>query len=112
MAANVEELRASMNKYLMVFAALLVLTGVTVGVSYIPWLAEKHVLAIMVALLVAGIKGSLVACYFMHLLDERGMIFWILAFCVLFFITLLLIPVVTSSEVVAGQANRLYGVGR
>ncbi len=112
MAANAEAHQAELKKYLMVFGALLVLTAVTVGVSYIPWLAANHVLAIAVALLVAGVKGSLVACYFMHLLDERGMIFWILALCVLFFITLLLLPVVTSSEVVAGHADKLYGVGK
>jgi len=112
MAATAEALRSELKKYIMVFVALLVLTGITVGVSYIPYLTANPVMGIAVALFVAGIKGSLVACYFMHLLDERGMILWILALCVLFFITLLLIPVVTSSEVVAGEADRMFGVGR
>jgi len=109
MAANAEALQAELKKYLMVFGALLVLTAVTVGVAQFDFSVP---VAVAVALLVAGVKGSLVACYFMHLLNERGMIFWILALCVLFFITLLLIPVITSSEVVAGHADKLYGVGK
>lgn len=109
MAANAEELKAHLKTYYMVFGALLVLTAVTVGVAQFDFSVP---IAIAVALLVAGIKGSLVACYFMHLIEEKGMIFWILALCVLFFITLLLIPVVTSSEVIAGPADHLYGVGK
>jgi hypothetical protein len=45
---------------------------------------------------VACVKGSLVACYFMHLISERGMIFWVLTLCAVFFIALLLLPVVTT----------------
>lgn len=109
MAANAEALQAELKKYIMVFVALLVLTAVTVGVAQFD---HSVAMGVTVALFVAGIKGGLVACYFMHLLNERGMIFWILGLCVLFFITLLLIPVITSSEVVAGHADKLYGVGK
>ncbi len=52
--------------YLGVFAALLVLTGVTVGVSYI----DLGGYNVVVALLVAGVKASLVAMFFMHLLYD------------------------------------------
>jgi cytochrome c oxidase subunit 4 len=52
--------------YITVFASLMVLTIVTVAVS------RFHLpvpVAVTVALLVATIKGSLVACYFMHLMS-------------------------------------------
>src|SRR4029453_9657693 len=54
--------------YLIVFLALMALTIVTVAISY--WHLPTH-LAITLALLVATIKGSLVACYFMHLISEK-----------------------------------------
>jgi cytochrome c oxidase subunit 4 len=72
--------------YVTVFAALMVLTVVTVAVSYV------HLplpMAVAVALLVATVKGSLVACYFMHLISEKKMIYLILAFTVFFFASLM-----------------------
>ena len=63
---------ASMTKvYLRVFGALAVLTLVTVGVSYLH-LARPG--AISVALVVAGIKVSLIAAFFMHLKFEKKLI--------------------------------------
>ena len=53
--------------YIMVFATLLVLTMVTVAVSYLH--LEVHQ-AITVALLIASIKASLVALFFMHLVSN------------------------------------------
>ncbi|MBI2565408.1 MAG: cytochrome C oxidase subunit IV family protein [Candidatus Schekmanbacteria bacterium] len=49
--------------YLLVYASLLVLTGLTVGVSY----ANLGQIAIYVALSIAAIKALLVVGYFMHL---------------------------------------------
>ena len=46
-------------------------------------------MAVTVALLVATIKGSLVACYFMHLISEKKLIYAVLALTVVFFIALL-----------------------
>ena len=50
--------------YILVFVSLMVLTVVTVAVSY---LHLPVTAAIAVALVVATVKGSLVAGYFMHL---------------------------------------------
>jgi cytochrome c oxidase subunit 4 len=62
--------------YVKVWAALLVLTGVTVGVSY---LDLKHV-AIFTAMLIACCKSMLVLLYFMHIRFERlTYVFMILA---------------------------------
>ena len=54
--------------YVRVFTALLVLTFVTVGASRFHLAVP---LAIAVALVIAGLKGSLVASFFMHLIAER-----------------------------------------
>ncbi len=81
--------------YITVFVTLMVLTLVTVAVS------RYHLpvpLAVSVALLVATIKGSLVACYFMHLLSEKKLIYAVLALTGAFFIVLLALPVLTHSN--------------
>ena len=81
--------------YITVFVALMVLTIVTVAISrfHLP----VH-LAVTVALLVAIVKGSLVACYFMHLVSEKKLILWVLAVTVVFFFALLALPAVTHSN--------------
>ncbi len=78
-----------------VFGALLVLTVVTVGIYY---LHLGPVAAIALALFVATVKGSLVMCYFMHLLDEKKLIIWVLALTAIFFLFLLLLPIFTESD--------------
>jgi len=85
--------------YMIVFAALLILTVVTVGVSY---LHMSVVAAIALALVIAAIKGSLVACYFMHLISERKLIYAVLLLTVVFFVALLFLPVLTSVDVKIG----------
>ena len=81
--------------YITVFVSLMALTLVTV------WVSTFHLTvpaAIGVALCIAGIKGSLVACYFMHLISERKLIYWVLAFTVINFFGMLLIPILTESD--------------
>ena len=55
-------------------------------------------IAISVALLVATIKGSLVACYFMHLISEKKLIYAVLVLTAVFFVALLALPAVTVSN--------------
>jgi cytochrome c oxidase subunit 4 len=81
--------------YITVFVALMVLTIVTVAVSY---LHLSVPVAVTVALLVATVKGSLVACYFMHLISEKKLIYAVLVLTVVFFAALLALPVVTHSN--------------
>jgi cytochrome c oxidase subunit 4 len=81
--------------YITVFVALMVLTIVTVAISY---LDLSTPIAVTVALLVAIVKGSLVACYFMHLISEKKLIYAVLALTAAFFIALLALPVVTHSN--------------
>jgi len=79
--------------YLLVFAALLVLTVTTVAVTK---LEVSVPLGIAIGLFIATIKGSLVACYFMHLITEKKFIIWIMAMTMFFFFVLMLLPVMTS----------------
>ena len=77
---------------LYVFGSLLVLTGFTVGAYYLH-LPRKT--AITLALLIATAKGSLVAAWFMHLVSERTLIYWVLGLTAVLFLPLLLLPTFT-----------------
>ncbi len=81
--------------YITVFVALMVLTIITVAISY---LHLPIAAAVSVALLVATIKGSLVACYFMHLISEKKLIYAVLLLTVVFFVALLSLPAITHSN--------------
>ena len=81
--------------YITVFVALMALTIVTVAISY---LDLPTAMAITVALLVATVKGALVACYFMHLISEKKLIYAVLVLTALFFVVLLALPTVTHSN--------------
>src|SRR4026209_163554 len=80
--------------YITVFVALMALTIVTVAISY---LHLPLAMAVTAALLVATVKGSLVACYFMHLISEKKLIHAVLLLTVVFFVALLALPVLTVS---------------
>ncbi len=81
--------------YITVFVALMALTIITVAVSY---LDLPPAMAITVALFVATIKGSLVACYFMHLISEKKLIYFVLVITVVKFIALLALPAITHGN--------------
>ena len=81
-----------MSTYIKVFLALMVLTVITVTASYFHFVIP---LAIAVALIVAIVKGSLVASFFMHLIGERKIIYWTLILTVVFFAALMILPVLT-----------------
>ena len=78
--------------YITVFVSLMALTIITVAISY---LHLPLPMAVTVALLVATVKGSLVACYFMHLVSEKKLIYAVLGLTAVFFVVLLALPVVT-----------------
>ena len=81
--------------YITVFVALMALTLITVAVSY---LHLSTPMAITVALLVATVKGTLVACYFMHLISEKRLIYVVLAITAIKFLALLALPAITHSN--------------
>ncbi len=94
-----EEFKKHLSKYYVVFVALLCLTLITVGVSY---LKLNRPLAITVALIIAAVKAGLVASVFMHLIDEKKVIYAVLLLTILFFALVLLLPSFTLFEVVKG----------
>jgi cytochrome c oxidase subunit 4 len=86
--------KSHLRVYVMVFVALAVLTIVTVGISY---LHLPTALAITVAMVVATVKASLVAGYFMHLLSEEKVILWLLVLCAAFLVFLFALPLGTET---------------
>ena len=89
------DLDKHVRAYILVFVSLMALTFITVAISYLH--LPTH-LAIGLALLVATVKGSLVACYFMHLISEKKLIYAVMALTVAFFIVLLALPTLTHSN--------------
>jgi cytochrome c oxidase subunit 4 len=81
--------------YIIVFVSLMALTIVTVAVGYLHLPIGQ---AVAVALLIACIKGSLVASYFMHLISERKLIYAVLVSTVALFAVLLLVPMFTVND--------------
>ncbi len=81
--------------YITVFVALMVLTIITVAISYLDLTVP---IAVTVALFVATVKGALVAGYFMHLISEKKLIYAVLMLTAVFFVALMALPVLTHSD--------------
>ena len=90
-----EDVQAHIRTYMKVGISLLVLTVVTVAVSYLPFGVP---LAVTVALIIAIFKGSLVASFFMHLIEEKKVIFAVLMVTVVFFFVMLFIPLMGNAD--------------
>jgi len=86
---SVEEVKKHIRVYWVIFGCLLFLTGVTVGISYIHL---PFTFAVILALVVASTKASLVALYFMHLISEKKAIYLTLILTAVLFVALILIP--------------------
>lgn len=91
-ASHADDIQEQVRVYILVFAALAVLTVVTVAVGY---LHLPIVPALIIGLLIATVKGALVAGYFMHLISERKVVYIILGFTAVFFLAMLILT--TSS---------------
>ena len=89
------EIDRHVRVYITVFVALMALTVITVAISY---LDLPTPIAIAVALFVATIKGGLVACYFMHLISEKKLIYAVLVITVIKFAVLLALPAFTHGN--------------
>jgi cytochrome c oxidase subunit 4 len=92
-ATDAESIRKQTRTYIGIFVTLMVMTVLTVAVSYFHMSVG---LAILVALIIASFKGSLVAAFFMHLSHERKVIYWVLLLTVIFFIVLMAIPTISQ----------------
>jgi cytochrome c oxidase subunit 4 len=85
--------------YLTVFGALLVLTLVTVAVSYLQ-LPRTETVALGLA--IATAKATLVAMFFMHLKGERPWVTWTLALTAFLFVGLI-------GALLYSEADHLFG---
>ena len=82
---KVHDVHVAVRGYLTVFGTLLVLTLVTVAVSY---LDLPVVPTVIVAVSIASLKASLVAMFFMHLKGERPVVYWSLGLTGVLFVAL------------------------
>jgi caa(3)-type oxidase subunit IV len=97
MHSDQESIRKSIKTYMMVGAALFVFTGITVAVNQIHLAVP---LAITVALIIATMKGSMVASIFMHLSHEKKWIYGALVLTVIGFAILMLVPSLTLGDTI------------
>ena len=95
---HMEDIQHHVKVYINVFIALAILTVVTVAVSF---LDVSFIEAFFIAITVATIKGSLVLSYFMHLLEEKPAVIWILVTTMVTFLILMFIPLISLTD----QAN-------
>jgi caa(3)-type oxidase subunit IV len=93
-----EDVQKSVRSYMIVFAMLMVFTLLTVGVARLSFAVP---VAIAVALIIAAMKGAMVAGVFMHLSHEKRWVYGTLVLTVVFFVALLLLPVITSLDSLA-----------
>ncbi|MEK6570509.1 MAG: cytochrome C oxidase subunit IV family protein [Bacteroidota bacterium] len=89
---SVGEIKKHVKIYVMVFIALLALTLITVTISS---LRLGIAAAVIVALIIAVMKGSLVASYFMHLITEKKVVYLALILTAVFLLALLFLPLTT-----------------
>ncbi len=89
-ALDSHDINKHVRTYVIVFISLLALTIITVTVSYLHLNMKA---AIFVALMIATIKGSLVASYFMHLISEKKAIYATLILTLVFFVALMWLPI-------------------
>jgi caa(3)-type oxidase subunit IV len=75
------------RKFLLVFAALIAFTFVTVGASYLH--IESTAVSVTVALVVSGVEALLVGGIMMHLFTERKIVYFVLALTFVFFTALM-----------------------
>jgi len=93
---TIEEMRHHIRRYLIVGVALAIGTAMTVWASLIDFHSRE--MNIVVALLIAGCKGSLVALFFMHLISEKKMIYAVLAFTTFFFAGLMYLTLFSMAQ--------------
>lgn len=90
MAHSAHDIKKHVRGYWIIGFVLYVATVLTVTISKFHLPTHE---AIALALLVAVVKGTLVALYFMHLIDEKKVIYAALALTVAFFALVMAIPV-------------------
>jgi len=96
--------------YFAIFVALVVLTVVTVAVAFKRF--DSELVNVLLALLIASVKASLVALYFMHLKFEGKLIYFIaivpLVLCII--LVCALIPDIANGPVIHNMAHNFQNL--
>ena len=92
---STESIQDHIRVYLTVFGALAILTVVTVLASYLNVSTSE---GIFLALIIASVKASLVASYFMHLISEKNTIIWILLLTGIFLFVVIFLPLISATD--------------
>ena len=95
MHSDPAEIKKSVRSYITVFVMLMVFTVITVAAASFHFAVP---IAITVALIIAAMKGSMVAAVFMHLSNEKKAIYGALLLTVAFFLVLMFIPLFTMMD--------------
>jgi caa(3)-type oxidase subunit IV len=91
------EIQAAVRKYLIVFGILILGTILTVWAANIHF--GSHAINIGVGLFIATVKAFCVAAYFMHLIDERKLIYMVLTFAAVFFAGMMYLTVWAAHDI-------------
>lgn len=97
---DAEHVAKHVRGYLLVGGALLVLTIITVALSYVDF--GTHSRNVIVAMIVATFKAGLVAAIFMHLKGERATIWRFLIFTAIFAAGLFLLTWLHEADPIPG----------
>lgn len=90
MSDHTDDISKHIRGYLIIGGTLIIGTVLTVLASYVDL---GHSWNIVLALVIATAKASLVALYFMHLISEKQMIYTVLGFTAFFFLGLMFITI-------------------
>ena len=103
---SIKDMSHHIANYRNVFIYLLICTILTVYASYLDFDVPNSIAGgVFVGLLIASIKGYLVAANFMHLNSEKEMIYWILILTVAFLVLLLFIPIMWDLNNMGHQSS-------
>jgi|KBSSwiStaDraftv2_1062776.scaffolds.fasta_scaffold328214_4 cytochrome c oxidase subunit 4 len=96
-----EDVKKHVRVYLVIFAALLAGTIITVWLRSIHF--ENFAITVAIALFVATIKASLVAGFFMHLISERKAIYAMLTSTAFFFAAMMYLIIWSRGQLPMGS---------
>lgn len=81
------DIKSHIRTYMIIGAALFLGTVLTVAVSYVDF--GSHSMNIAIGLIIATVKASLVALFFMHLINEKTAIYLLIGCAFFFFVGLM-----------------------
>ena len=100
---NSEDLSGYGKRCIVIFSVVMCVTLMMVGLFYAH--LPNHVLSIALTLAAAFVNAALVACYLMHILNEKKMTYITFAFTIIFFIGLMALTISARLSVPHGTVH-------